>query len=74
MSYENAEIIEMISSNPDPLFRWQPIIGPETEALREHLEIPELEKDTVIKEAVNILSRCVPPSGDKDNSTGLVIG
>lgn len=69
-----SELVEILDHPKDALTKWQPMIGPETQALREQLRIPENEKGRVIEEAVNILSRCVSPNGANEQLTGLVIG
>lgn len=74
MTEGQSELVELLERPKDVLAKWQPIIGPETEALREQLRIPEGEKSRVINEAVSILSRCVSPTGANERLTGLVIG
>lgn len=74
MTERRSELVEIVSRPIDALAKWQPIIGAETEALREQLKIPQDEKSRVINEAVGILSRCVPPTGVNEPLTGLVIG
>lgn len=74
MTERKSELVETLTRPRDILAKWQPIVGPETEALREQLNIPEDEKSKVIDEAVSILSRCVSPIDTNEQLTGLVIG
>lgn len=52
--------------------RWQPIVGPETVALSREMQ-PQ-SRESIVQEAVNILSRCVPPTEPQGRETGLVVG
>jgi len=54
--------------------RWEPVVGPETAALLEHLGLPRGARDQLLQQAVRILGRCAPPRGRPARETGLVIG
>ena len=49
---------------------WNPIRGPETEALT----LPPAGRETIISEAVRIIRRCTPPALPQGEATGLVVG
>lgn len=65
-------IVQVLPQTPSGPARWQPIVGPETLALSRDMQ-PQ-SRDTIIQEAVNVLSRCVPPTEPQDRETGLVVG
>ncbi len=52
-----------------------PIVGEETQALLENLNLPDQESQTRLKnEAVAVMKQCVPPMSSAGTKTGLVIG
>lgn len=53
---------------------WNPIRGPETEALTFPSSVNAEGRETIIGEAVRVLRRCVPPSAPQGEATGLVVG
>ena len=53
---------------------WQPQAGEEAASLRRHLGLTEVSAARVEQEAVEILSKSVPPSASCGSDTGLVIG
>lgn len=53
---------------------WHPTVGEFTEAYLSRLELDGNVKDKVLRESVEILSLCTPPSTKKYNENGLVIG
>lgn len=63
-------IIEPTSNNSDS--NWIPIVGPETFDLLE--AVPIESRDNIREAAVNILSKCVSPTTENGQETGLVIG
>ena len=65
-------IVQVLPQTPPSPARWQPIESSETLALR--AEMPPQSRDTIIQEAVNVLSRCVPPTEPQGRETGLVVG
>src|SRR3989338_10706789 len=65
-------IVQVLPQTPPGPGRWQPIAADETFALRENM--PLGSRDTIIQEAVNVLSRCVLPTAPQGRETGLVIG
>src|SRR6266576_6037307 len=54
--------------------RWQPVVGEETLELLDSLRIPPTSRAHVRDEAVQVLSRCVPPASGSGAETGLVVG
>src|SRR3989344_1003177 len=73
-SDERIEVIEPASLNG----RWAPVVGPETIDLLAYFSkkkgLDEEGCATIKGEAVNILSKCVPPSAPRGSVTGLVVG
>ncbi|MBU7586759.1 MAG: hypothetical protein KAF91_28520 [Nostoc sp. TH1S01] len=54
---------------------WFPVIGEETQALLNHLGLPDEESRTRIQnEAIEVIRRCVPPVSPSGSKTGLVTG
>jgi hypothetical protein len=77
MSSENCSdelTIEVIGQLRDGPGRWQPRIGEEALSAVFRPNIPQGSRVIILQEAVNILSRCVPPSEPTGQETGLVIG
>jgi len=73
----SLETIEVITHDRRPGQTWTPSIGTEILGFREHLEqleIPQSDRDTVLNEALSVLSRCVPPANNAGRDTGLIIG
>lgn len=64
-----SETIEVVDDGAGP-GGWQPVVGPETLALG----LPPESRDTIIREAVDILRRSVPPGAQSGQDTGLVVG
>ncbi|GCE28128.1 hypothetical protein KDA_36120 [Dictyobacter alpinus] len=69
-----SEIIGITSQSLNQFARWRPYVGSETLKLLNKLEIPKEGKETILKEAISILSRCTPPTQTEDDVTGLVVG
>lgn len=69
---ENVRVVEL---PPPPIGRWGPTVGEATLELQERSDglLPD-EKQTVLSEAIAILSRCPHPQVIVGRSTGLVIG
>lgn len=53
--------------------RWTPVAGPETLDFLSTV-VPEGSRDSVRDAAVSILAKSVPPTGEADQETGLVVG
>jgi hypothetical protein len=53
---------------------WTPVRGPEVRDLIAHLELGPESSERVISEATSVLSKCIPPEGSADSTTGLVLG
>src|ERR1022692_1101460 len=53
---------------------WLPLRGPEVRDLIAHLDLGRDGGERVIAEATSILSKCIPPQGPADSTTGLVLG
>lgn len=68
------EIAQVIEAALPPGARWSPAAGPETLALREHLRLDDVSANRVEREAVGVLSRCLPPGNEPERVTGLVVG
>ena len=66
--------IRIVATRPRPGMRWQPVVGPEVLGLVEKKLSDSDSRESVIGEAIDVLSRCVPPSAPKEQSTGLVVG
>ncbi|MGE5554251.1 MAG: Z1 domain-containing protein [Betaproteobacteria bacterium] len=70
---QETEIVEVL---PQALATvggsWIPIVGPETAALLR--SVPAESRDTVLREAVAVLARCISPREESGRETGLVVG
>jgi len=53
---------------------WVPNQGAELRGLLDHLVIDSDSKETLANEAATILGKCIPPGGEADSTTGLVLG
>jgi hypothetical protein len=53
---------------------WVPLRGHELRELVEHLELGDESSERLVTEAINILSKCIPPQTAGDSTTGLVLG
>ncbi len=71
-SQKNTEVIQILPDNKGNL-QWRPAIGNETMEVLQNTLPPE-NADAVREEAVSILSRCIPPTEDSGQETGLVVG
>ncbi|MCB9109271.1 MAG: hypothetical protein H6633_34275 [Anaerolineales bacterium] len=69
-----SELVTIVQRPKNKIIRWQPAVGNETLDLLEYFDIPESEKDRISDEAVSVLSKCVPPTAQAEQLTGLVIG
>mgnify|MGYP006270473507 CR=1 FL=1 len=71
---DNAEeTIEVIPDLQNQVL-WHPEEGEEVSQLMATLNVSEDSKQSILEEAKGILSRCVPPTAQDNNETGLVIG
>ncbi len=70
----SSETIEIVLREPGQMAGWTPYIGDETLQLLDHLKFTENDRETVKREAVAVLARCVPPTLASGSETGLVIG
>lgn len=53
---------------------WLPLQGGEVRDLLTHLRLDGDSSERVVAEATNILSKCIPPHGQSESTTGLVLG
>lgn len=53
---------------------WVPLRGPEVADLLAHLRLDDESTERLAAEATNILSKCLPPRGTAESTTGLVLG
>lgn len=53
---------------------WVPLRGPEVRDLLAHLRLDDQSTERLADEATNILSKCLPPRGTAESTTGLVLG
>lgn len=67
------ETVEIIEGTP-PANMWSPSIGSEVRGLLARLRIPEAEKQQLLREAVEVMRRCVGPAAREGQKTGLVLG
>lgn len=74
MNSSVSELVEIVQQPKNKIIRWHPEVGSETLDLLKHFEIPEPERERIRNEAVLILSKCVPPTTQAEQLTGLVIG
>lgn len=72
----NTQSTELVEINTPASFanQWQPAVGQETLDLLEHLQLPEDSRNRICEEAVDILTRCLPPTKATGEETGLVVG
>ncbi|MBX9254987.1 alpha-1,4 polygalactosaminidase [Desmonostoc muscorum CCALA 125] len=72
---ETLGMMEISIQANDSSQLWFPIIGEETQALLNHLGLPDEESRTRIQnEAIEVIRRCVPPVSLSGSKTGLVTG
>ena len=72
MSDNNSIIIEPINEATS-FVQWTPNVGPETEEFLERVVPNNSSRDSVRKDAVSILAKCIAPS-NTGQQTGLVVG
>ncbi len=53
---------------------WLPLQGAEVRELVTQLRLDADSSERVVAEATNILSKCIPPHGPSESTTGLVLG
>ncbi len=53
---------------------WVPLQGAEVRELVGHLNLDGDSSERVVAEATSILSKCIPPHGPSESTTGLVLG
>ena len=53
---------------------WLPLQGAETRELIEHLDLGQNSSERLVYEATSVLSKCIPPQGAAESTTGLVLG
>jgi Z1 domain len=70
----HAERVEVVRHSGTPGARWQPVVGEEALELLESLRIPPTSRAHVRDEAVQVLSKCVPPTAASGAETGLIVG
>jgi hypothetical protein len=68
--------VELIMPGDDlpPGSLWVPLQGAELRGTLEHLSLDPESKERLAAEAATILGKCIPPDGDPDSTTGLVLG
>lgn len=74
MSTDNRPETEQIQIIPDRIEDWRPTVGRETLDLLNHLGLPLANAGNLRDEAAAILARCVAPSKNAGQETGLVVG
>ena len=67
----NHEQIEIIRNHTQ---LWRPSIGAETYDLLEQLPVNQTSRNALRDEAIRVLSKCVPPTRQEGQRTGLVLG
>ncbi|MFL5627193.1 MAG: alpha-1,4 polygalactosaminidase, partial [Ktedonobacteraceae bacterium] len=70
----SSETVEIILREQDQMAGWIPSLGEETLQLLDHLKFAENDRETVKREAVAVLTQCVPSTRASGTDTGLVIG
>jgi hypothetical protein len=53
---------------------WVPLQGAEVRELVAHLDLGRESSERIVTEATSILSKCIPPQGPAESTTGLVLG
>ncbi len=53
---------------------WLPLQGDEVRELIAHLDLGRESSERMVAEATSILSKCIPPQGPTESTTGLVLG
>ncbi|MCX5886046.1 MAG: alpha-1,4 polygalactosaminidase [Proteobacteria bacterium] len=74
LNSSDALMIEVVNHLQPGPGRWQPRVMKEAFGVVSCQAIPQDRQPVILQEAVNILSRCVPPSEISGQETGLVIG
>lgn len=76
MSGGDSETRETITPQDDmvPGTLWLPMQGAEVRELVAHLDLGRESSERIVSEATSILSKCIPPQGPADSTTGLVLG
>ncbi len=76
MSFDNSNHIETITPRNflPPGSLWLPERGNEVRELISHLDLDSDSGEQLIAEATSIFSKCIPPNGPADSTTGLVLG
>jgi hypothetical protein len=69
----NGETITPQDDMP-PGSLWLPLQGAEVRELVTHLDLGLESSERLVSEATGILSKCIPPQGPADSTTGLVLG
>jgi hypothetical protein len=67
-----AEIVDIVSAPSGR--RWEPVVGPETDALLRHFALSPESTARIRDEALEVLASCVPPTQSEAHETGLAIG
>jgi hypothetical protein len=69
---DNTELIEIISESSLSSIPWDPEVGEETRKVIENA--PPQSQQSIQDQAIETLSRCVPPDHDSGKRTGIVVG
>src|SRR3954471_12494171 len=65
-----GDIVEVVGAGGT----WRPVIGPETLALLQTIDLEDDSRERVQQESLSILARCTPPTSIVPAQTGIVIG
>ena len=68
------EKIEVVNNYQGDEKVWNPAVGNETTELLSNSGLSKENQNNIRKEAVTILSKCIPPTEASGQSTGLVVG
>lgn len=70
---EKGTLVEIVEDQAERGTRWRPEVGEESQSVIEN-HVPAPSRDTVRREAVAILGKCLPPTVESGTRTGLVLG
>ncbi|MCO7237920.1 Z1 domain-containing protein [Aeromicrobium sp. CnD17-E] len=73
---QDPQHVDIVPAGPtDPLSTWEPVVGPETNALVDKALADDMTRAQVLTQTRKILARCVDPSAPTPQPrTGLVVG
>jgi len=70
---EHVEVVISVDKGNAQVL-WQPAIGEETSRLLETSGLDDLAQGSIVKQSVDVLRRCHPPTAMGGRRTGLVVG